>query len=426
MKHLINNINHSLDESRLQGYGFIAFISSIEMVLLCFFIGLSIGWFILGLGYLRLFISTPRIKQGETSYFLKSGKSIPSLSIIIPARNEERYIKRCLQSLLWQHYESLEIIMVDDNSTDDTLGIAKTIKDRRLKLITLKRTPPGWTGKSWASQVGYLASNGKILLFTDADTFYYNKFAVSEAVSLMQKERVDVVTGLPLIELRDFYSKLIMPLYNLFSILRAPSYSDLRNSKSNVGYLIGSFFMINRNVMDKIGGFRCVQSSIQEDTDLGVCIKEARYPIVVIKISHLVSAFWSRNKRTLLEGIKRIVSYNLSNSRKNIPVDALAVLCLIVAPFLLLPFVGNLNQNQGGDVITMTLYFWNILMCVLPIVAVAVVGLTKYRLNPLYSLLILFGGGFFLTTYLISILQLVSLPLSRAIRWKGRGYEYNR
>jgi glycosyltransferase involved in cell wall biosynthesis len=81
-------------------------------------------------------------------------------------------IKRCLQSLLWQHYESLEIIMVDDNSTDDTLDIAKTIKDRRLKLVTLKRTPPGWTGKSWASQVGYLASNGKILLFTDADTFY--------------------------------------------------------------------------------------------------------------------------------------------------------------------------------------------------------------------------------------------------------------
>ena len=410
----------------MQGYGVIAFTSSIEMVLLWFFIGLSIGWFIIGLGYVRLFISTPRIKQKEISYLLKNGKPPPSLTIIIPARNEERYIKRCLQSLLWQHYENLEIIMVDDNSTDDTLGIAKTIKDRRLKLITLKRTPPGWTGKSWASQVGYLTSNGKILLFTDADTFYYNKFAVLETVSLMQKERVDVVTGLPLIELRDFYSKLIMPLYNLFSILCAPSYSDLRNSKSNVGYLIGSFFIINRNVMDKIGGFRCVQSSIQEDTDMGVCLKGAGYPIVVIKISHLVSAFWSRNKRTLLEGIKRIVSYNLSNNRKNIPVDTFAVFCLIVAPFLLLPFVGNLNKNQGGDVITTTLYFWSILMCVLPILAVAVVGMTKYRLNPLYSLLILVGGGFFLATYLISIFQLVSLPFSRAIRWKGRGYEYNR
>ncbi|MGA9745760.1 MAG: hypothetical protein WBQ16_14205, partial [Nitrososphaeraceae archaeon] len=147
--------------------------------------------------------------------------------------------------------------------------------------------------------------------------------------------------------------------------------------------------------------------------------------IIVIKISHLVLAFWSRNRRTLLEGIKRIVSYNLSNSRKNISIDTLAVFFLIVAPFLLLPFVGNLNKNQGGDDITMSLYFWNVLMCVLPIVAVAVVGMTKYRLNPLYSLLILFGSGFFLTTYLTSIFQLVSLPLSRAIRWKGRGYEYD-
>jgi len=73
-------------------------------------------------------------------------------------------------------------------------------------------------------------------------------------------------------------------------------------------------------------------------------------------------------------------------------------------------------------------------MCVFPIVAVAEVEITKYRLNPLYSLLILFGGGFFLTTYLISIFQLVSLPLSRAIRWKGgdtntissqKGYDLN-
>ena len=153
MKYLINNSDHSLDESPLQGYGFIAYTFSNEMVLLCFFIVLSIGWFILGFGYLRLFLSTPRIKQGEISYLLKTGKPIPSVSVIIPARNEERYIKRCLQSLLWQYYESLEIIMVDDNSTDDTLGVAKTIKDRRLKLISLKRTPPGWTGKSWASQV---------------------------------------------------------------------------------------------------------------------------------------------------------------------------------------------------------------------------------------------------------------------------------
>jgi cellulose synthase/poly-beta-1,6-N-acetylglucosamine synthase-like glycosyltransferase len=253
-------------------------------------------------------------------------------------------------------------------------------------------------------------------------TFYYNQFAISETVSLLQKQRVDVVTGLPLIELRDFYSKLIMPLHNLFSILSAPSCSDLRNPQSNMGHLIGSFFMINRTVLDKIGGFRCVQTSIQEDTDLGVCLKMARYPIVVIKINHLVSAFWSRNKRTLLEGIKRIVSYNLSNSRKNILIDTLAVFCLILAPFLLLPFVGNLATNQSGDVtITMTLYIWNILLCLLPILSVAMAGMTKYRLNPLYSFLILFGGGFFLTTYLTSIFQLVSLPFSRAIRWKGRG-----
>ena len=129
------------------------------------------------------------------------------VSIIVPARNEEIYIKRCLLSLLAQSYPSFEVIMVDDGSTDKTVRIAEAINDKRLKLIRIKKSPQGWSGKSWASHIGYLASKGQTLLYTDADSFYYDKFAIARVKLFMQKDRFDVVTGSPLIELNDFYSK---------------------------------------------------------------------------------------------------------------------------------------------------------------------------------------------------------------------------
>ena len=105
----------------------------------------------------------------------------PFVSVIVPARNEQDHIKRCLSSLLTQNYPNFEVIVIDDNSTDDTLKIMTEIErtiapaNNRLKIISLNHKPDNWTGKTWASQQGYLQSSGRILLFTDADTYYNNK-----------------------------------------------------------------------------------------------------------------------------------------------------------------------------------------------------------------------------------------------------------
>jgi chlorobactene glucosyltransferase len=164
----------------------------------------------------------------------KSGTLLPFVSIIIPARNEQDTIERCILSLLNQDYPNFELIIADDNSTDNTLKIVQETKVRirgpgpggglplsieRLKIISLTEKPEKWTGKTWASEQGYSHSTGNILLFTDADTYYMRKDTIYEAVSYMQKENLDVLTGLPFIELRDFWSKITMPLWNHFSIL---------------------------------------------------------------------------------------------------------------------------------------------------------------------------------------------------------------
>lgn len=400
----------------------IAFISLVNLPAVFTLSSLTAGWTILFLVYYR----------GFHFHFIKSIKSIkcpngnlethqacPLVSVIIPARNEQQYIRRCLISLLSQQYPKLELILIDDNSTDDTLNIARSIQDPRLKIIPVNKTPSGWAGKSWASQVGYKASSGEILLFTDSDSFFFNKSGILQAVTYMIKGRMKVVTGLPLIELRDICSKLVMPIYNLFSIFSTPNYRDLGNPKKAVGYLVGSFFLIDRKILDEIGGFRSVRNSIQEDTDLGVIVKKSGHPIGLIKANSFVSALWSRNTKTVLEGIRRIVSYNLVTNRKSIMLDTLSIFSLMILPFVLLPIIAYENENKNVLV-------WNIALCALPVLAILIVGRTRHRLNFLYPLLALFGSIFLLTIYLTNLFSLLSLPISKVVKWKGRKYQYVR
>src|SRR5215213_3492279 len=185
--------------------------------------------------------------------------NLPFVSVIVPARNEEKYIERCLLSLLSQDYPNFEIIAVDDNSSDNTLKIMKDIKNKnnkientgllpdKLKIISLKSKPDGWTGKTWASEQGYLQSKGTILLFTDADTNYVCRDVILQTVLFMQKEGLDVLTGVCSPEkLSNFWAKITIPLWDFVSILFGIGSGDVNNPKSKIAYLMGSFFLLRR------------------------------------------------------------------------------------------------------------------------------------------------------------------------------------
>jgi chlorobactene glucosyltransferase len=134
----------------------------------------------------------------ESLEVLSDPDSMPLTSILIPARNEEVSIRDCVVSLLEQDYPNIEIIVLDDHSTDNTAKILSelAITTSKLKIIEGKEIPPGWLGKNWAcNQLGEL-SQGSILLFTDADTHHEPK-AVREAVSTMIAQRLDFLSALP-------------------------------------------------------------------------------------------------------------------------------------------------------------------------------------------------------------------------------------
>jgi chlorobactene glucosyltransferase len=350
----------------------------------------------------------------------------PFLSIIVPARNEEKNIKRCLLSLLNQNYPNFELIAIDDNSTDNTLPIMNQIKKNasdRLKVISLSSRPDGWTGKGWASHQGYLHAQGKILLFTDADTCFFNKDTIIYAISYLQSKNIDVLTGHARIELSDFWSKITIPLWDFFSIILDKNPAAVNNTRSNAAYLVGSFFMIRRRVLKHLGGFRTVRGAIKEDVELGLQIKKAGFKIKIAKLDKFYSALWSRDFLSLWHGIGRTF---FPMSKFRVIANLLSLFFLAMTPFLIFTYTVSsfITQNH---LLPSVIILLNLSACIMIIIGTAIKNIKKYNISAIYSFLTFPAALFLITAYVTNIFLLfISSNGSKRIRWRDRTYLYNK
>jgi chlorobactene glucosyltransferase len=412
-------------------------------LLIILFIIIIVAWIFLFTISIRSYLHTPLIIRKRHDLTKQHSNNLPLVSVIIPARNEQDNIQRCLLSLLAQNYPSFEVIVVNDSSTDYTLEIVRKIKisrikqreggDKsldtdRLKTITVTEKPEKWTGKTWASEQGYSHSTGNILLFTDADTYYMRKDTIYEAVSYMQDQELDVLTGIGFIELRDFWSKVTMPLWNLFSILLESNTGAMNDPKSKVAYLVGSFFLIRRQVLEEIGTFGSVKNAIQEDAELGLLLKSTGYSMKIVRIDNGVSGLWSRDLQTLWYGIKRTFA---PMKRWKIFTNLMTVFFIAFLPFLLLPYtflsaialsnaqLSGENSIDGLQLLQLASYsfYLNLTSCLIVIISTALKDIKKHRITPIYSLLSFLGAGFIIISYIASIL---SIFLKQSIPWRGR------
>ena len=384
----------------------------------------------------------------------------PFLSIIVPARNEEQIIENCIKSLLAQNYPHFEVIAIDDNSTDNTLSILIDIKEKlsqskpssqeslsssspsllssssspsttnttKLKVISLKDKPQDWKGKTWAMQQGYLQSKGDILLFTDADTTYISTDALLLTVSYMQKEKLDALTCIFFIELRDFMSKTVLPLWDIFSIIFGRDASKMNNPKSKVAYLLGAFIMIKRKVLEDIGTFESVRDAIQEDKVLGEHLKYRGFKVKIIKTYDLISALWSRDPYTLWYGIERTLAPIMKANKLMVSLNLLILFFMTVLPFLALPYtiwLANVNKEQlilfddKGVSYSLFLFYLNISVCIIVVAAIAAKDIAKYKISPIYSAFVVLSSFFLIVAYLNALLKF-GLNHQKPIPWKGR------
>lgn len=367
-------------------------------------------------------------------------KNLPAISIIIPARNEELNIERCLLSLVDQNYPNYEVILVDDNSNDNTVQKARKIQQKfkakfqNLKIIELKSKPQDWTGKTWASEKGLLSSRYNMLLFLDADC-YYAKNCILFAISHMLSNQLDVITGYPFFVLRDFWSKISMPLWKLMSFTFQDDASHVNDPNSEVAYLMGCFFMIKKHVLIEIGSFASVKNAIQEDKELGQKLKYSGYKLNMVQMDSFITALWSRNLSTLWHGLARTISPMMLYQKKKVFINFVTIFILAVLPSLLVvtnfPSImqvqlhKDLTLNNYLHLITFGLYLitFGLTTC-----CVIMKLVSMCRIFTCYALLFPLGGLFLTLVYFATMLPLM-LSIKRSskkIQWKGRTYTYNR
>ena len=165
----------------------------INYILIAILIGVSATWIALIKSMLKTFNESPFLDKFEKKEHMK-----PKVSVILPARNEEKFIEKCLNSLVEQDYGNYEIIAINDSSDDSTGDIIKKYSEKFPKVIFVdaKPKPDGWMGKNWACMEGYKKSSGDLLLFTDADTTHTNS-VISLAVSHLSSLELDALTVIP-------------------------------------------------------------------------------------------------------------------------------------------------------------------------------------------------------------------------------------
>lgn len=195
----------------------------------------------------------------------------PLVSVVVPARNEERGIAAAVASLVAQDYAPLEVLVVDDESTDRTAELAAAAGARVLHGEPL---PPGWVGKSWACDQGARAAVGEWLLFTDADVVH-EPDALGRALTLARREGRGGLTILCRLESGTPAERVVQPAaVVLIRSFVAPGFL-IRARWSKVALAAGGFILIERTFYDRIGGHAAIRSRLIDDQALAEAAKAA-------------------------------------------------------------------------------------------------------------------------------------------------------
>lgn len=232
------------------------------------------GW-LAAAGYvLLLAIAAHRIRRRRPALAEREpALSGPLVSVIVPARDEAVNILPCLHSILGTEYDSCEVIVVDDRSSDDTGALVRhtatsALARGRVRLITGSDTPPGWFGKQWALVQGHRAAQGDLLLFADADTRHSPQL-IGRAVSMLAAERVDLLTVIPRQEMGSFWERLIQP--HVFFVLgsRIGDVRQMNRTRTPWNAIAnGQFILTTRAAYEAAGTHARVRDTVVDDLAL--------------------------------------------------------------------------------------------------------------------------------------------------------------
>lgn len=347
-------------------------------------------------------INNLRVVVRLSDHANSSPEGLPFVSVLVPARNEERSIGSCLESLALQSYPAFEVIVLDDSSDDCTAAIAREAIKRssRLTLIAGQPLPDGWYGKAFACAQLAGAARGDLLIFTDADT-RHEPTMIRSVVNTMA-DGADVVTAFPQQEAFGIAERLatFFMLFTVWSFLpagRVRSDPSPRFVAAN-----GQLLAFTRAAYLRVGGHSAVRRSVLDDVDLARSAKHAGLRVLLADGVGTVRTRMYRSAGEVWRGFSKNALALCGGHLAGAVACAILLMLLYVAPLAVL----------GGGVLSGSGWTWRylpalllVLMCTQSAI-VATRTRTPFWQVPLHPL----GVIFFVVI------------LANSIRWRLRGY----
>jgi hypothetical protein len=335
----------------------------------------------------------------------------PRLSVIVPARDEGSTIGRAIGSLLAQDYPDLEVIVVDDRSSDATGQVLREIatKDRRLVVLRVDELPAGWLGKNHALWRGADGAIGEWLLFTDADVVFAPG-ALRQALAYATAEGLDHLTLAPRLVARGVALRAFVAFFGYAFIALWGAYlaNDPR-SKRGVG--IGAFNLIRRNAYERIGTMRALSLRPDDDIRLGRRLRGFGFRQRVLNGNELLSVEWYPSLGAAIRGLEK----SMYSSLEYRVVDAVGVL-LYLGATMVWPFAGVLLLG-GLDRVLLAV----VVACLMASLLETYRQSMSPRLTPsafVIALLLPFSA----VCFAWAIVRSVYLAETRGVRWRGTTY----
>ncbi|MBG07750.1 MAG: hypothetical protein CME68_03270 [Halobacteriovoraceae bacterium] len=343
----------------------------------------------------------------------KETKGLGTVDILIPARNEEDNIERCVRQALQNSQHVNKVIVCDDNSTDNTPTILKTLQAEfsNLKVIQGKSLPKGWAGKVFARHQLMLSAEAETILYIDCDVSL-KKDAVSKLLYLLEdKYNCQALTGVPLQKMETWAEKLILPLLytTYFSWLPIPLIWRSKDPKFMVA--MGQIMLLKKSELLKAGGFEAIKNSIVDDMDLLTNIKKSGGKVLFTDASKVSTCRMYDSAKSVWEGFSKNIYEGVGRKTTAL----LGVLTLYYISFIL-PFLGLFFSWIG--LIEKEVYLFPSLIGVFMNIFPRILMAIRFR-QPLMSCIF----------HPLGVLFLLSIALNswrwskkKNIKWRGRSY----
>ncbi|MBT8488449.1 MAG: glycosyltransferase [Gemmatimonadetes bacterium] len=384
-----------------------------------------------------------RSEEGATrdgATLAHSDPDLPSVSVVVPARNEAPNIVACVSSIAGSAYVDFEIIVVDDRSDDGTGDLARSVPTgnaRRVVVLDGEALPGGWLGKPWACHQGSEVATGDLLLFTDADTVHRPDL-VGRAVAGLRQERADLLTVLGRQIMATFWEWVVQPHVFFLMLLRFPDFERVaKNDNWRDAIANGQFLLFPRSSYDAIGGHTSVQDEVVEDLVLAQVVKRAGLRLRIRSAEDSLATRMYRSLGHLVEGwSKNMFMGGLQSVPRQLrwvlpPISFLGGIALwLAAPGVLLLEVGHqvVSAMMGAvsatgpatimaaaPMISPPLLLWAVLVYALTLV-MWFRWYGRMRAPRLYAFLYPLGAVVFAFIFLRSWMR------GRDVEWKGRRY----